>query len=313
MRWTETPALLNRARAERPVTIRTTGGDLNGIFTPPAPEASSVPLCVVLTARPRFSFRRETVELARCLATFGFACFRFDYLGWGDSEGQRPIIQLGEPYGRDIVTVIRFLRESLNQSRFVLWGRCFDGLCALSAFSEEGDAIEGIALIASPVSEFGLRSDTNKWRWVLDHERWRQVIFSPRHRDYAIRGLKGAVPHHLFRTNGRQPPIIEPSIEVNFQALVRSNARALFLYGNDDTEYRTFRTAESQLFGSLSPSSRSRFEIIIWPGRVHSVLDLDRQHEVLEKSSSWICGLHPDSERAYSDATARYADLQASS
>ena len=48
MDWCETSAEVERARAEIPVIIRGPDGALFGIFTPPAPEAPSAGLCVVM-------------------------------------------------------------------------------------------------------------------------------------------------------------------------------------------------------------------------------------------------------------------------
>jgi hypothetical protein len=38
----------------------------------------------------------------------------------------------------------------------------------------------------------------------------------------------------------------------DFRALVRSNARALFLYGHEDAEYASFRVAERTVFAAAS-------------------------------------------------------------
>ena len=88
MPWRETPADLNRALAEECRIVPAPDGDLYGIFTPPAPEAAPANRCVVIISRPRYEYHRLSVEIARRLATLGFSCFRFDYHGWGDSEGE---------------------------------------------------------------------------------------------------------------------------------------------------------------------------------------------------------------------------------
>ena len=54
MDWNETPAELARAWAEQPVIMPGQHGDLYGIFTPPAPEASPAGLCVILFGRNRW-------------------------------------------------------------------------------------------------------------------------------------------------------------------------------------------------------------------------------------------------------------------
>src|SRR5262249_26937181 len=143
MPWRESPEELARARAEQPVIVPTPGGHLYGIFTPPAPDASPADLCVVLFTRPRFHRNRMWVEAARWLAARGFACFRFDYHGTGDSEGEAAVLDPNRPYREDAVAVLRHLREHLGQTRFVLSGLCFDARTARAAVMDEVNGVRG--------------------------------------------------------------------------------------------------------------------------------------------------------------------------
>src|SRR5215813_827033 len=101
MPWRETAAELERARAEVPVAWPTPAGTLFGILTPEAPVAGAngrKPHCVLLFTRPRSHRNRMWIEGARRLAVRGFAAFRFDYHGTGDSEGQSAFLDPNQPY-----------------------------------------------------------------------------------------------------------------------------------------------------------------------------------------------------------------------
>ena len=153
MPWRESPAELERARAEHPVVIASPQGELFGVFTPPDPGAPDRGRCVVLFTRPRSHRNRMWVEGARRLATRGFACFRFDYHGTGDSGGESGFLNPNYPYHEDAAAVLRHLRDSLGQRRFVLSGACFDARTALSAFADERERIDALVFTSAPLME----------------------------------------------------------------------------------------------------------------------------------------------------------------
>lgn len=298
MPWRETAADLERARAERPVVIPSPAGALFGILTPPAPEAPPSGLCVILLTRPRSHRNRMWVEGARRLAARGFAAFRFDYHGAGDSEGASAFLNPNAPYREDAVAVIRHLRSALGQQRFVLCGSCFDARTALSAFMDEGDSIAGLVFMAAPVMELdtlvqvhadqkgwghllrALKSPAN-WKALAEPARWRYMAtVLGRVAGKTVPGVPGELP-------------LSRSFTEHFRALVRSQARALFLYGEEDAEYASFRVAERTVFATLPPDVRRRFEIEVWPGTVHGFLEMTRQRETFARALRWMETLHP--------------------
>lgn len=296
MPWRETPEELARAWAEQPVVLDGPRGQLVGIYTPAAPEAASAEMCVVMLSRPRFEHRRMTVQGARRMAASGFACFRFDQNGWGESEGDDLPINPEKPRQAETLTAIRYLRENFAQKRFVMWGACLDGLSALSAFDGEAEAIDGLMMMSSPVTRLP-SSDVYTWRnmsrWAFDAERWRQILFSASTRKLARRAIKIALRGTLGRAIGDEKLAV--TFQQNFELLVKSKACALFLYGTEDEEYKTFQVAEQHLFPKLDTPTRQRLKIEIWQGRVHSVLDVERQQQVLDRAVRWVLALHPNS------------------
>jgi pimeloyl-ACP methyl ester carboxylesterase len=232
------------------------------------------------------------VHLARLVAQEGFAAFRFDFHGWGDSEGETTLTNLDEPATDDLVAVIRHLGPALGEHRFVLWGWCYGARAAISVFHDAADAIEGLTFLSAPIDAApasGVYNLRNLARWIADGTQWRQLIFSARARRRAIGAITGMLRKKLTRTTSSSDEAsLSPVFKEHFRALIRSRARALFLYGDQDDEYSSFRIAERDLFPRLDQKVRDRFEIEIWPGRVHSPLDVARQQEIVARSVDWI-------------------------
>lgn len=299
MPWRESAAEIERARAERPFAVASPLGLLFGIYTPPAPDAVPSGLCAVLFTRPRSHRNRMWVEGARRLATRGFACFRFDYHGTGDSEGDSGWLDPNRPYRGDAVTVIRFLRTQFGHDRFVLCGACFDARTALSAFVDEADAIAGLMFMAAPVVELEtlVRVDADRkgwmhlWRALRNPENWK-TLGRPERWGYMGTVVTRVARRSLGSEPGADTPLAASFLE-HFQALLRSRARALFLYGRDDAEYESFRIAERTVFARLTPEQRGRLEVEVWDGTVHGFLEMTRQRETFERAVSWIESLHP--------------------
>jgi pimeloyl-ACP methyl ester carboxylesterase len=291
MDWRETEEQRDRARAEEPVVVPCSGGNLVGILTPPSPDAVPAGMCAVFLARPRFEQRRVTVEMARRLAANGFACFRFDQQGWGDSEGDFTPMDVDEPRIKELSAVLRYLKGR-GLCKFVLWGLCLDARTALAAFRSERDSLAGLAFLSAPVTRLAsprMFTWKNLLRFGFDPQRWRELLFSGTSRREAFKAVRFAL-RGLVKGPGDS---ISSKFRADFTALVTSKARALFLYGAEDGEYQSFRIAEEQLFPKLDAATRRRLEIEVWPGGVHSVFAIDRQREIVEKSISWIDSLHP--------------------
>jgi alpha/beta superfamily hydrolase len=266
MNWRETPAMLSRARDERPVEFRGPKGALYGILTPPAPDALPARACVVFPARPRAGLRRHLVLASRILAADGFAVLRFDLRGRGESNGEVARPSRHDPLGDDVVAAIRHLREAHGQNQFLLGGYCYDALTALDAFKEEAGAIAGVFVGTPTVLEEKPReSATNK---------------SVRSAALRLRSMIRRVP----------APKVLASFENAFRALARSHARALFLYAEQDRLRAEFRVAEEVLFSQLDGEARERLAIEIWPGRIHTI---EGQALVVERAISWLREFHP--------------------
>jgi dienelactone hydrolase len=303
MPWRETPAELARARAEVPVTVPTPLGTLFGIHTPPAPEAPAAGRCAVLFTRPRSHRNRMWVEGARRLAALGFSAFRFDYHGCGDSEGDSKFNNPNQPNREDGLAVLRMLTERFGAERFLVSGACFDARTALSMFADSGDRVEGMVFYAAPVMELDTlvkaHADHKDWKHLVralgNPENWRTLGDPERWRYMATvlgRVARRTLPAPASAEPANDTPLAD-SFVAHFRALVRSRARALFIYGEADVELISFQVALDTVFQRLTPEERARLEVEIWPGDVHGFLNLPMQRRALERALEWFQSFHP--------------------
>jgi alpha/beta superfamily hydrolase len=268
MEWDERPGELACALVEQPVVIPGPHGKLYGIFTPPASEAAPAGLCVILFGRNRWWGDRLSVKGARWLAARGFSCLRFDYHGYGESEGDCKAIDPVSPHSEDALAAIRYMRSEFAQQRFALSGFCFDGRTAISVIEQEGQSIEAIVVVA-----------------VLPGE----MASLNAHPEKAGRGI----------TDASSVVRVSEGFKQDFQALVRSRVQCLFLYGADDIEYHNFKLVERSMLSKLDPAERARLTVEVWPGRVHIAEDPDRMRQIAERGLLWIDGFRRDPSLAF--------------
>lgn len=296
MNWSETPAELARACAEQPVIMPGRHGYLYGVFTPPALEVSPAELCVILLGRNRWWGDRLSVKGARWLAARGFACLRFDYHGYGESEGTCEFVDPERPYPEDAIAAIRFMRDQFGQRRFVLSGFCFDARTALSVVEEEGPSIEAIVAISAPPGEKLTHLTMSKVAAFLRMPAWaKKSAFSLglRRRLYRFFPRLISHPERANRsTNGFTPLLpISESFKRDVRAAVRYGVRCLFLNGSYDAESYNFKLVERSMLSKLDAAHRALFTIETWRNRVHVAQDPQLQREVTERAMSWIDGL----------------------
>ena len=299
MPWRETPAELERARAEQAVTFVTPHGTLFGVYTPPAPDAPRAPHAVVLFTRPRSHRNRMWVEAARRLAVQGFGAFRFDYHGTGDSEGVTAFLNPNTPYRDDADAALSLLRERYGHTRFLVVGSCFDARTALSSFVTNGSVVDGLVFFAAPVMELDTlvkaHADTKDWRHLFralgNPENWRTLGDPERWRYMAT--VIGRVARGGAKGGTRNDTPLADSFVEHFRALVASQGRALFVYGDADAEYVSFQVAMQTVFPRLAPADRARFEVEVWPGDVHGFLNVPVQRRALERTLAWLAQFHP--------------------
>ncbi|HUO03579.1 MAG TPA: alpha/beta hydrolase [Candidatus Binataceae bacterium] len=262
--------MLARARAEQPVIFPGPSGPLYGIITPAAPDSPVTGRCVVFPGRPRFRSRRLPVLWARILAADGFTCLRFDIRGHGESAGsfgsgsRKKSTGFG---GEDVIAAIHHMQDTRGESRFIVFGNCYDANAALEAVKIDRGAIDGIVFAGGPVlsEKLGLPGfEQPSWT-----EKGRKAILS-------LLGRPGISNRTDFSKN----------FESAFGALLQSRVRALFIYCDDDRFRREFKVAEDRLFAKLDNDARQRLQVEIVPGP-SSAID-SGEPRLFERAVSWI-------------------------
>ncbi|MEY4562904.1 MAG: hypothetical protein RLZZ618_2181 [Pseudomonadota bacterium] len=119
-------------------------GSLFGVHSRPAaaPDGEALPTVILFSsgAVHRVGPSRLYTTLARNLAARGYATFRCDLEGIGDSVAQQPGLE-GHPYPptamRDADHTLRHLQEHFNAQQFVLAGVCSGSYTAFQAALEQ--------------------------------------------------------------------------------------------------------------------------------------------------------------------------------
>src|SRR5438477_12258311 len=116
-----------RETTRRPIFFESREGTLFGVFTSPSEPTRVANKAVVLLQGggiPSSGVNRDAVRLADRLASMGYASFRFDFHGMGDSSGVCQRVRLDEPFVDDLEAALLWLRGEQGISHFALVGNC---------------------------------------------------------------------------------------------------------------------------------------------------------------------------------------------
>ncbi len=186
-----------------------------------APNTVSCPAIIFFNAGAvhHVGPNRLYVTLARHLATLGFACFRFDLEGIGDSVHRTVISRENHPYPDtavvDAQAALDYLREKFGYTRFIALGLCSGAHTAFhTALAAEQDTITELVLI-NPLTFYwvqGMSLETT--RQFQDALQYKKSARNPDSWRKLIRGKVNII--HLFRV-----------VLSHFGALVKSYYDAL--------------------------------------------------------------------------------------
>jgi hypothetical protein len=116
-------------------------------------------------------------EVAGALAARGFASLRFDYAGYGDSEGERGWI---DPAARveDAASVLATLarHEAVDAARLGAYGHSFGGPVAIALAARE-PRVRAVVSVSGPGSGIDLlRSLRPSWEWIAFKRRVQEAL-----------------------------------------------------------------------------------------------------------------------------------------
>lgn len=142
------------------VFFRAGSEDLFGILAePPSPKTPDLAVVILGEGVPAGMRGQNAVlaRLARAVAHAGYASFRFDYHGVGESTGMAPHVRRDMPFLDDLDAALAWLRTQ-GHRRFLIVGSCFGAQTALLAVPDRPEIISGVALLSCLVAAEGVSS-----------------------------------------------------------------------------------------------------------------------------------------------------------
>lgn len=177
---------------EAPVRIDSPHGAALGVVCLPAEALLASDVGVVFVSggfQYRAGSHRQTVRLARRLASAGIPTLRFDLTGLGDATGAMQSFEHLSP--QILAATDALLRHAPTVKRVVLWGLCDGASAALLHWEQTRDPrIQGLALVNPWV-----RSEASLARTHVQHYYLRRL----RDKDFWQKLLRGAVGTNAVR------------------------------------------------------------------------------------------------------------------
>ena len=130
---------------ETAIRFECNGDPLVGILHRPASKARrGILIAVAGGPQYRVGGHRQLVLWARRMAAEGFAVFRFDYRGWGDSHGEFHDFDVVDDDIR--AATDRFKSEVPELDEIVLWGEC-NAASAILFYAYRDARVKGLVLL----------------------------------------------------------------------------------------------------------------------------------------------------------------------
>lgn len=194
---------MNLAQHQRELAVRFAceDEDLFGVLSLPERPHKRGVLVVVGGPQYRAGSHRQFTLLARGLAEQGYATFRFDYRGMGDSEGAPRSFEQVDIDLRAAVDQFFALVPTLEE--VVIWGLC-DGASAALFYAHQDPRIKGLVLLNPWVrTAEGLAKATLKHYYrarLFEPELWKK-LFSGR---FAFRSAASSLLAQLRTVLGKR-------------------------------------------------------------------------------------------------------------
>jgi pimeloyl-ACP methyl ester carboxylesterase len=297
---------------EVPFFFSSRGEDIFGILT----EPTTAPKGVAAIILPGGAFigatnrNRVSVRLARRLAGLGYHAARIDYNGVGESSGELPHYDLGDPFVDDLLGAVEVL-EKHGIHEFVLIGStCFGSRTALAG-ANRIERVRALLLFATPVRDF---LDMNEFqdlkkaettaashyvrkaftakavRGLLDAKARRRYVLIARAQ--ARRLASRRRPKAAGAANAAVPDVASPRFIEPLARLSERRTPVLLAYGEGDLFYKDFCEAKrGRRLGAVIDDSSSTIEVRTIPGSAHGLPTLAVQDAVMDLGEEWLASL----------------------
>lgn len=265
---------------EFPAFVPVDGQRMCAVVCVPADERGASDLGVVLLTGVNYTRVHRNgmwVRLARALAGRGFPSIRIDYLGVGDSTGERAIIALNDPFHADASAAVAFLRRAAGVERVAIVSTCFGGHIGMGAAVED-PAVVSFTMFPAPLLVPAGRAAVPFRRkvkhWMRGSSLGERILRRP-----GVRRVRGAIAER----RSAEDEIVSPGFRRNVEAFVGRGGELRFFYGDATPSLPELRRLISELEPSLTPEQRSRIHLEVVPGtELHGFHDVRDQDVVVK-------------------------------
>ena len=280
--------------SETPIVFDCEGESLLGILATPVCSNSDLGVVVVVGGpQYRAGSHRQFVLLSRELAAAGIHCFRFDYRGMGDSEGEARNFDNVENDIREAVNTL--LEYSPGIKRIALWGLC-DGATAAAFYATVDKRISGLVMLNPWVHTEKIKAQVILKRYYF--RRFFSASFWQKIRngefDFAqgLAGLKQTLGKMIQPPNGSKNDISSsrtPLPERLHKSLTDSPAKTLIILSGNDFVANEFEdlTRNDPKWQQLLRT----VELVNLPKADHTLTDPAYLAQVNRKTVDWLSSL----------------------
>ncbi|MCW5611020.1 MAG: hydrolase 1, exosortase A system-associated [Rubrivivax sp.] len=212
-----------------PLVFPCQGDRLVGVISAPEVDTDTALIVIVGGPQYRVGSHRQYLQLARHVASCGFAALRFDARGMGDAEGaQRSFEDIGD----DVAAAIDAMQQALpSVKRVGLWGLCGGATAALLYCRERRDPrVAGVALINPWV-----RSEETQARTRVKHYYGQRLLQAAFWKKLFSGGVAIAAVGELWRALriALSSPRVAGTPDGSAATLERRMAEGLVAFGGD--------------------------------------------------------------------------------
>lgn len=286
---------------EQVLTFACAGDLLVGVLALPSTPPTTGVLIVVGGPQYRSGSHRQFVQIARALASGGFAVLRFDYRGMGDSEGAARTF---EDVDEDLSAAITAFQQSVpSLRRVVLLGLCDGASAALLYWDRRGpDARAGGLCLLNPWARTaaGQAATTVRHHYkerLKSREFWRRLL-TGKVAFPAARDAFTALYRMLWATKPRVTPAAMPYVERMARA-AQSFAGPVLLVtsGRDFTaqEFMLMAAGDVRWRAALARPTTCHVDL---PQADHTFSDPQQQRHLQERCLTWLRGLTSEGAHA---------------
>ena len=255
---------------------------------------------------------RFHVHAARRFAAAGYAVFRFDPIGLGESEGD-----LGtEPVGKlwreieegafvpDALLSARAMRTHLKATRIIAGGICGGAFSAQVAAASNMGEIDGVFSINTSCTLFALpgrrsvslsdkqvsKNMRSYGKKILSPHAWSRVFSGQSNIRGIIRtiGMAGMRPFRIRQKNVLQPLSNEnPRFIDSFMALEKGGVPHLLLFSGNDNRWLEFQDVILTRYLENSYVGET-FRIEVIPEANHELYFMEWQHAAWQHLTTWL-------------------------